>query len=61
MIYMLLDFHVKTGTSYSLRDKRLFEISQVEITRVDRMSSITVIFDTENKSNLRYYQILVKI
>ena len=28
-------FHVKTGTRFSLRDKRLFEISEVDITRVD--------------------------
>ena len=33
--YLYLDFHVKTGTRISLRDKRLFEISEVEITRVD--------------------------
>ena len=33
--YLLLDFHVRTGTIFSLRDKRLFEISEVEITRVD--------------------------
>ena len=33
--YLFLDFHVKTGTIFSLRDKRLFEISEVEITRVD--------------------------
>ena len=33
--YLLLDFHVKTWTRFSLRDKRLFEISEVEITRVD--------------------------
>ena len=26
---------VKTGTRFSLRDKQLFEISQVEIMRVD--------------------------
>ena len=32
---MLLDFHVKAGTRFSLRDKRLFEISEVEITRVN--------------------------
>ena len=30
--YLLLDFNVKTGTRFSLRDKRLFEISEVEIT-----------------------------
>ena len=31
----LLDFYVRTGTRFSLRDKRLLEISVVEITRVD--------------------------
>ena len=31
----VLRFHVKTGTRISLRYKRLFEISEVEITRVD--------------------------
>ena len=30
--YLLLDFNVKTGTRFSLRNKRLFEISEVEIT-----------------------------
>ena len=34
---MLLDFHVKTGTRVSLRDKRLLEKSEVETTRVDCM------------------------
>ena len=33
--YLLLDFHVKTGTRFSLRDEQLIEISEVEITRVD--------------------------
>ena len=32
---MLLDFHVITGTVFSLRDKRLFEISRIEIAIVD--------------------------
>ena len=31
----LLDFNVKTGTRFSLRDKQLLEISEVEITRVN--------------------------
>ena len=35
--YLLLDFHVRTGTRFSLREKRYFEISEVEITRVDYM------------------------
>ena len=33
--YLLLDCHVKTGTRFSLRDKRLFEVREVTITRVD--------------------------
>ena len=32
--YLLSDFHVSVGTKFSLRDKRSFEISEVEITRV---------------------------
>ena len=39
---LLLDFYVKTETTFSLREKRLFEISEVEITRVNcrKMSSV---------------------
>ena len=33
--YLMLDFYVRTGIGLSLRDKRLFEITEVEITRVD--------------------------
>ena len=33
--YLILDFYVKTRIRISLRDKRLFEITEVEITRVD--------------------------
>ena len=32
--YLILDFSVKTRIRFSLRDKRLFEITEVEITRV---------------------------
>ena len=32
--YLLLDFHVKTGTRFSLRDKQLFKIRKFEITRI---------------------------
>ena len=38
---MLLDFHVKTGTRFSLRDKRLLEISKVEIMRVNCINEDT--------------------
>ena len=33
--YLKLDFYVKTGIRFSHRDERLFEITEVEITRVD--------------------------
>ena len=33
--YLMLDFYVKTGIRLSFRDKRLFEITEVEITRVN--------------------------
>ena len=33
--YLILDFYVTTRIRFSLRDKRLFEITEVEITRVD--------------------------
>ena len=34
-MYLMLDFYAKTRSRFSLRDKRLFEITEVEITRVD--------------------------
>ena len=33
--YLMLDFYLKTGIRFFLRDKRLFEITEAEITRVD--------------------------
>ena len=33
--YLMLNFYVKTGIRFSSRDKRLFEITEVEITRGD--------------------------
>ena len=33
--YLMLDFYVRTRIRFSLRDKRLFKITDVEITRVD--------------------------
>ena len=33
--YLMLDLYAKTIIRFSLRDKRLFEITEVEITRVD--------------------------
>ena len=33
--YLILDLYVKRGVRFSLQDKRLFEITEVEIMRVD--------------------------
>ena len=33
--YLMLDFYVQTRIRFSLRDKRLFEITEVEIARVE--------------------------
>ena len=37
---LMLDFYVKTGIRFSLRDERLFELTEVEITRVDCIFSL---------------------
>ena len=39
--YLLLDFYVKKRISLSLRDKRLFEIPEVAITRADYILKLT--------------------
>ena len=45
--YLMQDFYVKPGIRFSVRDKRLFEITEVEITRVD---CITIyVFFLQNK------------
>ena len=44
--YLLLDFHGKTGTRFSHRDNRLFEINEVEITRVN----CTLIYNHSHKA-----------
>ena len=40
--YLLLDFHVKSGTRVLLRDERLFEINEGEITRIDCIVDVHV-------------------
>ena len=42
--YLLLQLHVIPGIRFSLRDKRLFEISEVEITRVNSIYFIEDFF-----------------
>ena len=39
----MLDFYVKTRIIFSLRDKRLFEITEDEITRVDCISKLLML------------------
>ena len=53
MFYLFYDFHIKTGTRFSLRDKRLFELSNVEIARVD-----SILFNYIKQLNC--YTILVR-
>ena len=42
--YLMLDFYLKTGIRFSLPDKRLFEITEVEITRVDCSSILWLVY-----------------
>ena len=44
---LIFDFCVKTRIRFSLRDKRLFEITEVEITRVDCNFGFTKTADRE--------------
>ena len=41
--YLMLDFYVKRGIRFSLRDKRLFEITEVEIMRVDCICYLSIL------------------
>ena len=43
--YLMLDVYVKTRIRFSLRDKRLFEITEVEITRVDCTTNLMILRD----------------
>ena len=40
----MLDFYVKTGIRFSLRDKRLFDITEVEITVCDKHTHIQLLY-----------------
>ena len=40
--YLMLDFYVKTRIIFSLRDKWLIEITEVEITRVDCSKNVSI-------------------
>ena len=45
--YLMLDLCVKTRLRFSLRDKRLFEITEVEIMRVEPKSRLFEITEVE--------------
>ena len=50
---LILDFCVITRTRFSLRDKRLFEITEVEITRVDCKTSVYIDIELSQDSCFR--------
>ena len=52
--YLVLDFYVETRIGFSLRDKRLFEITEVEITRVDcnEQTGAVLRITRDNRENL---------
>ena len=58
--YLMLDFSVKTGIRFSVRDKRLFEITEVEITRVDctcKLNTLIFFRDFNNVTNVLFREI----
>ena len=58
--YLMLDFYVKTGIRFSLRDKRLFEITEVEITRVDCTPAVPVYpWNKSVKMKIQYLKALI--
>ena len=52
--YLMLDFYVKIKIRFSLRDKRLFEMIEVEITRVD-----CIFYDTREYFEISVFEIPV--
>ena len=58
--YLMLDFYVKTGIRFSLRDKWLFEITEVEITRVDCISLLLVMGPIKMGENIKEYQLTLQ-
>ena len=52
ILLSVVKIHIKTGTRFLLRDKRLFEISEVEITTVDCRLNITYSIDYQDGAKL---------
>ena len=57
--YLVLDFYVKAGIRLSLRDKRLFQITKVEITRVDCIYILGVFTEKPYSKPLEYNEIYI--
>ena len=53
--YLVLDFYVKTRIRCSLRDRRLIEITEVEITRVDCIYDIYIYIYLSIRSKRKKY------
>ena len=55
--YLMLDLYVITRIRFSLRDKRLFEITEVEITRVDCIFTLPyqILLKHHNNSKNNYW------
>ena len=56
--YLMLDFYVETRIRFSLRGKRLFEITEVEITRVDCIVLIikrNITADYSKSAGMRFF------
>ena len=58
--YLMLDLYVKTRIRFSLRDKRLFEIIKVEMTRVDcTVKVFSLIFIVSSTCRFIYTSVLI--
>ena len=56
--YLLLDKHVYAGTRFSLHFKRLFEISEIEITRVN---CIPLTYSTSSTYNVQQNECFIEV
>ena len=59
--HLMLDFCVKTMIRFSLRDKRLFEITEVEITRVDYIYILGVFTERPHSKSLERKVVYIAI
>ena len=58
-VIVLLGSHVKTGIRFSLRDKWLFQIYEVEITRVDCTAGVGVLRQVFVSSCVHLFHLLL--